>query len=226
MAVWTISAQEGTGGEGLAARLAVATRTPLLDRKTLALFAHELEPRVLDGGELDRHIGGALSAAALSIAMTNGSVDAFEELQLRRTLPELGRAVVSAAAKRACVILAPAAFAALREHPAAVHVRLHAPLDWRIANYQRKHLVDRRCAEKAIRRDDQLKRRWVKTLYSVDVDDPRSFLIVLDASRLSADRIVDVLCAAGGAHAVASTDTNPPVDRHVSHRLIPKEART
>jgi hypothetical protein len=202
MAVWTISAQAGTGGEDVAARLAVAAGAPLLDRKTLALFAHQLNPLVEDGEELEARVGGALNLAALSMAMTTGSLDAFHELQLRKTLPELGRAVLADAARRPCVIFAAAAFAALPEHPSAIHARLRAPLDWRITNYQREHLVDRRCAEKALKRDDHLKHTWVKTLYHVNADDLRLFSIVLDASRSSTDRLVEILLAAGGGPAV------------------------
>jgi hypothetical protein len=202
MGVWTISAQAGTGGEDVAARLAVAAGVPLLDRKTLALFAHELNPLVADAEELEKRVGGPLNLAALSMAMTTGSLDAFQELQLRKTLPELGRAVVGDAARRPCVIFAAAAFAALPEHPSAIHVRLRAPLDWRTANYQREHLVDRRCAEKKLRHDDHLRHKWVKTLYHVDADDSHHFSMVLDASRFSTDRIVETLLAAGGVAAV------------------------
>jgi cytidylate kinase len=202
MGVWTISAQAGTGGEDVAARLAVAAGVPLLDRKTLALFAHELNPLVTDGEELERRVGGPLNLAALSMAMTTGSLDAFQELQLRQTLPELGRAVLGTAARRPCVIFAAAAFAALPEHPSAIHVRLRAPLDWRIANYQREHLVDRRCAEKKLKHDDHLRHKWVKTLYHVDVDESRRFSVVLDASRFAADRLVEILLATGGVAAV------------------------
>jgi Cytidylate kinase-like family len=202
MAVWTISAQAGTGGEDVAARLAAAAGAPLLDRKTLALYAHRLNPLVEDGEELEARVGGALNLAALSLAMTTGSVEAFLELQLRKTLPELGRAVLTDAARRPCVIFAAAAFAALPEHPFAIHVRLRAPLDWRIANHRREHLVDRRCAEKAVKHDDHLKHAWVKTLYHVDVDDLRLFSVVLDASRSSTDRLVEILLAAGGVPAV------------------------
>lgn len=200
--VWTISAQAGTGGEAAAARLAVAAGVPLLDRKTLALFAHKLNPLVEDGEELERRVGGPLNLAALSMAMTTGSVDAFQELQLRHTLPELGRAVLGDSARRPCVIFAAAAFAALPEHPSAIHVRLRAPLDWRIANYQREHLVDRHCAEKALKHDDHLRHKWVKTLYHVDIDESRLFSAVLDASRFSTDRLVEILLAAGGVAAV------------------------
>jgi hypothetical protein len=200
--VWTICAQVGTGGEDVAARLAVAAGVPLLDRKTLALFAHELNPLVADGDDLEKRVGGSLNLAALSMAMTTGSLDAFQELQLRHTLPELGRAVVGDAARRPCVIFAGAAFAALPEHHTAIHVRLRAPLEWRIANYQREHLVDHRCAEKSLKHDDHLRQKWVKTLYHVDIDESRFFTIVVDASRFSIDRLVETLLAAGGVAAV------------------------
>jgi hypothetical protein len=202
MGVWTISAQAGTGGEDIAARLAAAAGVPLLDRKTLALFAHELNPLVRDGDELEKRVGGPLNLAALSMAMTTGSLEAFQELQLRQTLPALGRAVVGDAARRPCVIFAAAAFAALPEHRPATHVRLRAPLEWRIANYQREHLVDRHCAEKSLKHDDHLRQKWVKSLYHVDIDESRLFSVVLDASRFSTDRLVEILLAAGGVAAV------------------------
>ena len=99
------------------------------------------------------------------------------------------------------MIYAPAAFAALSQHPSAVHARLWAPLEWRVATYQRENFVDRRCAEKALKRDDHDKRAWVKSLYHVDIDDLRLFSLVLDASRFSPDRLVQTLLAAGGVEA-------------------------
>jgi cytidylate kinase len=77
-------------------------------------------------------------------------------------------------------------------------VRLRGPLDRRIDEYRREHVVDRRCAEKAVRRDDHLQHAWVRTLYDADVDDPGRFSLVLDASRFTTERIVEILLAAGG----------------------------
>jgi hypothetical protein len=202
MAVWTIAAQEGTGGERVAAELAVAASVSLLDRKALALVAHELDPNLPEGDDLGRRGSGRLIALALSTAITTGSEDAVRELRLRQTLPALGRAVVAEAARSPCVIYAPAAFAALSEHPSAVHVRLRAPLDWRAAAYQREHLVKRRYAEKAVKRDDRRKQAWVRSLYHVDIDDARLFSLVLDASRFSLEHMVHILLDAGGVQAV------------------------
>jgi cytidylate kinase len=50
---------------------------------------------------------------------------------------------------------------------------------------------------------DHLNHAWVKTLYHVDVDDSRLFSIVVDASRFSPERVVEILLAAGGVHAAA-----------------------
>jgi hypothetical protein len=201
MTVWTIAAQEGTGGARLAAELALAADVPLLDRTALGALAHQLDPACPEDNELERQLGGRLNTLALSTAITAGSPDAFREIELRHKLPALGRAVVAEAARRPCVIYAPAAFAALAQHPAAVHVRLWAPLEWRISAYQREQLVDRRCAEKALKRDDHGKRAWVKSLYHVDIDDLRLFSLAIDASRFSPGRLVEVMLAAGGVEA-------------------------
>ena len=80
-------------------------------------------------------------------------------------------------------------------------MRVRAQLEWRIANHQREHLVDRRCAEKALKRDDHRQPAWVRSLYRVDIDDGRLFSLVLDASRFSPERLVDTLLAAGGVQA-------------------------
>jgi cytidylate kinase len=210
MAVWTIAAQEGTGGEHVAAELAAAAGVRLLDRRMLALVAHELDPNHLaveDFEKIEQRLGSRLRTLAFSMAMTTGpaAAAALKELELRHKLPELARAVVTEAAREPCVILAPAAFAALRDHPAAIHVRLRAPFACRVAAYQRAHVVDRRCAERAIKRDDHVKSAWVRSLYHVEIDDDCGFTLVLDASRFSSERLVDVLLAAGGVQAALLT---------------------
>src|SRR2546430_4764976 len=197
MTVGRIGARGGTGGARLAAELALAADVPLLDRTALGALAHQLDPACPEDNELERHLGGRLNTLALSTAITAGSPEAFREIELRHKLPALGRAVVAEAARRPCVIYAPAAFAALVEHPAAVHVRLWAPLEWRISAYQREQLVDRRCAEKALKRDDHGKRAWVKSLYDVDIDDLPLLSVVVDASHFSPDRLFPTLLIAG-----------------------------
>jgi hypothetical protein len=157
-----------------------------------------MDPSFPEDDDLERRVGGRLDALALSTAMSTGSAEARREVRLRQALPELGRNLLAQVTHAPCVIYAPAAFAALSQHPSAIHVRLRAPLDWRIETCHREQLVDRRCAEKALKRDDHRKQAWVKRLYRMDIDDAMLFSVVLDVSRFSPDRILETLLAAGG----------------------------
>jgi hypothetical protein len=202
MAVWTVSAEQGTGGDRIAASLAAAADVELIGRDTLALLAHDINPDVMGADtidELERSVGrGGVSLLALGVPFSPFAGVMVRQLHLQHALPELGRAVTAQAARRPCVIAAAGAFAAMETHHAAIHVRLRAPLDWRVAQYSRGHLVDRRCAEKAVRGDDHRKHAWLKAIYHVDIDHPRHFALVLDVSRFSPDRIVETLLVAGG----------------------------
>jgi Cytidylate kinase-like family len=199
MTVWTISAEEGAGGARIAADLARAADVPLLDFKTLATGAQGQLGDVPNLEDLEQRVGGRFNAILLSVALMGAaSAGAQAELEFRRTLPELGRTVMGEAARSPCVILAPSAVVALGDHPGAVHARLRAPLEWRIAAYQREHVVDRGTAEHAVKRDDHAKHMWVKTLYHGDLDDFRLFSLAVNVSRFSPQRVVDILLAAAG----------------------------
>jgi hypothetical protein len=200
MAVWTVSAEQGTGGDRVAASLAAAADVALIDRDALALLAGEINPDVTGAAkidELERRVGG-VSLLALCAPFSPLAGEAVRELQLHHALPELGRVVLATAARCSCVIVASGAFAALDTHCSAVHVRLRAPFDWRVAQYARENLVNHQCAEKAVRDDDHRKRAWIKSMYHVDINEAKNFSVVLDVSRFPLDRLVDTLLAAGG----------------------------
>jgi len=196
--VWTISAERGAGGTAVATALAERAGVPLLDLDGLARIAQELDPDVRSREDLERMLGDRWEMLGLGLAVTVGSADAVRTLKVRSALPELARKVLGRAGKAPCVILAPGAFAALAEHPAAIHVRLRGPFDWRVASYQRDYVVDRKQATEAVKHDDKMRRGWVKALYGVDVDDARPFSLVVDVSRCERSRIVELLLAAGG----------------------------
>ncbi len=197
MRIWTISAAAGVGGERVAAELAAAAGVSLLDFKALSRFAPDRLRDVPDLEHLEERVGGRLNAIGISLAMIGtGSAVALSELEFRRTLPELGRTILGEAVRSSCVILAPSAFLGLRDHVSAIHVRIHAPLEWRIDAYRRDHVVDRGAAERAVKHDDHLTRTWVKTIYHANLDDYSLFSVVIDASRFSTQRLVEMLLAA------------------------------
>src|SRR6478752_3047405 len=107
MRIWTISAAAGAGGERIAADLADAAGVSLFDFKALSSLAGDQLGDVPDLAHLEERVGGRLNAIGLSLAMIGtGSALALSELEFRRTLPELGRAVLGEAARTSCVILA------------------------------------------------------------------------------------------------------------------------
>ena len=206
MAVWTVSAEVGTGAERIAALLAEASGAELLDRPALLRLAQDLHVDlggIEDVDELEAHAGGRLNLVACSMAILAGAGDAVRAMQEQRVLPDLVQVVAAAAASRPCVILAPGAFAPLPLHHTAVHARLFAPVAWRVEQVQRERLIDRRHAERAVRHDDRARRAWVQQLFGIDVGDCRRFTVAVDASRVAPDRIVELLLAAAGVPAAA-----------------------
>jgi cytidylate kinase len=202
MRIWTISGQAAAGGTAIAAGLAATAGAPLYDRRGLAELAGQMQIAIPDVDDVEeRFCGRGALALSLATGTGGGAAAAFSELKLRRELPEIGRQVLAEAARSSCVIESSAAFAALAEHPGAVHVRLRAPFGWRVEAYQRAELVDRHHAEKALRHADRIEHAWVKFLYGFEVDDVARYGLVLDVSRLSHDRILETLIAAGGIHA-------------------------
>jgi cytidylate kinase len=196
--VWTVSAERGAGGTAVAAELARRAGVPLLDLDALTRIAQELDPDVRGREELERMLGDRWEMLGLGLAVSVGSAEAVRTLKVRSALPELARKVLDRAGRAPGVILAPGAFAALAEHPVAIHVRLRGPFAWRVASYQRDYVVDRRHATEAVKHDDKMRRGWVKALYGVDVDDPRPFSLFVDVSRFDRGRIVELLLAAAG----------------------------
>ena len=108
MAVWTISAQIGTGDREIAAELAERADVPLLDRASLVRLANELDPDIGNAEELEARLGGRLMALTLGAAIATGAPDAVRELRLRKELPELGRIVLREATRQPAVVVAPA----------------------------------------------------------------------------------------------------------------------
>lgn len=198
MAVWTISAQPGTPGDDVAARLAAQADVALFDRKALAPLAEQLSPELGRLDDVEGRFGGRLNALSLALAMTYGAPDAFQELELRRLMPDLARKVVGDVARRPAVIFAPAAAPALPDDSPAVRARLWAPEPWRIANHSRTQMVNSSSAKRELAHADHVERAWVHALFDVRVDNPSLYTIVLDASRLATDRMVDVLLTVAG----------------------------
>jgi hypothetical protein len=203
MTVWTISAEKGSGGLEIATRLAAVTELPLLDRRELSLRANDPDLGLAEIDAMEEQLAHrfsrfevALAVAAVAFVPVSVPSELAADSRLRRTFGARAVKLLTEVARTPCIILATAAFAALAEHPAAIHARIWAPSMWRVDRYGREHFVDRHVAAAELRRDDQRQHAWARTLYGADLNDPHRFTLVLNASRLSEENVVDILLSA------------------------------
>jgi Cytidylate kinase-like family len=193
MTVWTIASQAGSEGEQVAHLLAEQARVPLVRPETVAADRGASECR----GRIGR-LTTLMSDLALS--GTTGFVAPVDVLSARTEVPrgrDVIESVIREAARWPAVVLDWSAFAVLAEHPGACHVRVQAPLEWRVCSYARANCLSRQQAKRALERLDRQRNESVERAYGRKLDSPENFTIVCDASRFSVDELVGVLLAAG-----------------------------
>ncbi len=133
----------------------------------------------------------------LSVSTLAGaSALAVAELRRPETLREAVEVLFREAARWPCVLLGRGGFAILADHPGCVHVRIRAPLSWRVERFARSECLSRDDARRRVLREDRVRADYVKLLYDADIEDPSHFDLVCDASRFTAEALVDLLLVA------------------------------
>jgi Cytidylate kinase-like family len=190
MTVWTISAQAGSGGEQIARRLSERAGVPLVD------------PLTTDGAPLGRRGVRRIASWFTQAGACSGSMFvATADLRLVQPDPsdrELSESLISEAARSPAVIADWSAFAVLADHPAACHVRVRAPLAFRIALYARENCVSAGVAEQALRALERERCAYVRQRHGRRLEAPENFTLVCDVSRLPLSDLVEVLLVAAG----------------------------
>lgn len=111
---------------------------------------------------------------------------------------ELTESMISEAARSPVVIADWSAFAVLADHPAACHVRVSAPLKWRVTLHARENCVSAEVAEQALTTLERERCAYMRQRHGRRLDAPENFTLVCDASRLPLTHVVDLLLAAAG----------------------------
>jgi cytidylate kinase len=99
--------------------------------------------------------------------------------------------------------------------PHVLHVRLVAPLPDRVRNFADYHQLPQDKAERLVRETDERRRRYVRTYFEADTEDPTNYDLTINTSRsgfgLAARLIVNVLIEklARGTPATPATPTSP-----------------
>jgi cytidylate kinase len=88
-----------------------------------------------------------------------------------------------------------------------LRVRVIADMEERIKMLQSRQQITREEALRIIEREDHERAEWYRTIYRIDMHDPRLYDLVLHVDRLSIDDACNIVCQA------ASSDTFKPTTR-------------
>ena len=170
----------------------------LLDRAIPVRVAERLAVPLDDALAHDESLGDAIGRLASSFAllpelagaMVQAGVLAGEDY--RRETEKLIREHATLGA----VILGRAGAVILRDVPGALHVRLDATPERRVAQTMRYEGLEREDAERLRKSGDRAREAYVRHFYGCDARDPALYHLLIDATRLSEATIVDLLVAA------------------------------
>jgi len=87
----------------------------------------------------------------------------------------------------------------LREHPGALHVRIVAPLECRIAKIQEREGLDKAEALRKIRASDRARAEYVRRFHNARWDDPGLYHLVINTGFVPTSAAVELIVTASQA---------------------------
>jgi hypothetical protein len=206
--VVTISAPFGTGGGVIGPATAERLGVPFLDRAIPLAVAKTLAVPVDDALARDERaetrLGRVLSALAASgVAFGSDAVAPAAGWRDEDRYREETERVIRDMATTGAVILGRAAVIVLRDDPAALHVCLSGSFERRVE----RALAVSEDNEPSVRRlleDSDRTRAAYFRLYKADPGDARLYHLVIDATVLDPDTVVELITVAARARARAA----------------------
>lgn len=194
----TVSRQIGAGGSEIASRVAHALGFRLVDNELIdrvALQAGLSRTYVADREErapgfLERLIR-VLSRSAPE--MQSAPPDRLPEPEEKSLVAATEKVVADLAAEGRVVLVGRAAPAVLPKTRDALHVKIVAPIPFRIARIREADRVDEREAERRLKESDANRARYHRHHYSRDWSDPANYHMVLNSEMLGLDGAVETI---------------------------------
>lgn len=196
----TISAPYGAGGSIVGPQLAARLGVPFVDRAIPAAVSNRLDITLAEAlgreelpqGRLNRW----MAAFAPAVQMVAGSPAGVPTPADDRELRTATEAVLREYAEHGAVILGRAGAIVLRDAPGALHVRLDAPRERRVAQAMRLGVADQDTAERELHASDLAREAYVKHWYRIDPADPRHYHLVLDSTSITLEGCVELIARA------------------------------
>ena len=142
------------------------------------------------GDAIGRWVSSFALLPELAGAMVQAGVHAGEDY--RRETEKL----IREHAGQGAVILGRAGAVILQDEPGALHVRLDAPPERRVAQAMEHEGLTLQDAERLRKSGDRAREAYVRHFYGCDARDPAYYHLVIDSTRLPAEKVVDAIAAA------------------------------
>lgn len=184
MPILTISRQPGSLGDEAAQMLSQRLGWDLIRRDTLfELFFSDLE---------GSHEYRMLMESAKRFLAADASGRTYKE-RVEQGLRALAR-------EKSLVLVGFGSQALFAEDPDALHVRVVASPSVRIRRFRKQYHLPEAGAMKLLESSDRKHRRFVSTVYGIDLADPVQYHLILNTDRLTVAECADTLAALVQSH--------------------------
>jgi cytidylate kinase len=199
--VVTISASYGAGGAYVGPRLAERLGVPFVDRAIPNEVAQRLAVPLDEAVRHDESAGSMLERFIRVLAPAGLAFGArpileheiVDENAYRNATEQVIR---EEAARQGVVILGRAAALVLRDHPGALHVRLHGPRERRVERAMAMEGLAREEAERRLTDNDRAREAYLHHFYGADPNSLEHYHLAIDSTELDLDRCVDLIATA------------------------------
>ena len=181
MAVITISRQLGSQGDEVAKHVARQLGYRIVNRELVNTAAGRAHAPEMMLAEVD-------VLGLLDIHPSKNAQRAYQK-EIRQVITEIadeGNALI--VGRAGCVLLA--------ERQDVLHVRLIAPLDWRISRLVQTRSIEMNAARAQIEASDLARYTYLHKNHNVDWNDPQLYALVLNMERVPVDAAAALICVA------------------------------
>ncbi len=204
MGTVTISASYGAGGSVLAPRVAERLGLPFLDRAISVAIASELGISP-DAPEAKGESPGGWWARLANVSAMSFYADPSlaaihppEQLVRERSEQRLREIAEGSGG----VILGRAAAIVLADVDNALHVRLDASTEARVASAMRQHGISAEEAKQNRKINDEARTRYVRQAYRVDPNAAEHYHLVINTGAMSWDAVEELILVAAAARGI------------------------
>ena len=200
----TVSRQIGAGGSEIASRVAAALKFRLVDNELIDRVALQVGLSRTQVANREERAPGFLERLVRALSrsvpeLQSTPADRPPEPEEKSLVAATEKVVADLAAEGRVVLVGRAAPAVLSGTHDALHVKIVAPVPFRIGRIREADRVDEREAERRLRESDANRARYHRHHYGRDWGDPANYHIVLNAGMLGIEGATDIIVGRANA---------------------------